>query len=239
MTELFLLAALGLAAGALTTLTGVGGGLLLLLALALWFDPGTALAVTAPALLAGNLHRLFLFRRHLDARIAGRLALGAVPGALLGGALAVQLPHGVLRGLLLGATALALAKALGWIRWRPPASAVVPVAAVGGFITATSGGGGLLVPPLLLSMGLTGPAYLATTALSAAAMHIARLTAYGAGGWMDATRWALAGALALAIPVGNLLGRALRERVPAGALERFTHATLVVVCGLAVAGVSR
>jgi uncharacterized membrane protein YfcA len=239
MNALSLLFLLGSASGALTTMTGLGGGLLLLLALALWFDPGTALAVTAPALLAGNLHRLFMFRRSLDRRVALRLAAGAVPGALLGGALAVQLPSAALRILLVLATAVALAKALGWLRWQPPTSAVVPVAAVGGFITGTSGGGGLLVPPLLLSMGLRGPAYLATTALSAAAMHTARLAAYGAAGWMDLERWTLAGTLALAIPAGNLIGRALSARVPPPALERFTHATLVVVCGLAVAGVSR
>ena len=49
---------LGVLAGALTTVAGLGGGMLLIYALAALGDPHVALAATAPALLVGNLHRL-------------------------------------------------------------------------------------------------------------------------------------------------------------------------------------
>ena len=54
------LAALGTIAGILTTLAGQGGGLFLLLAIAALVGPHEALAITAPALLLGNLHRAVL-----------------------------------------------------------------------------------------------------------------------------------------------------------------------------------
>lgn len=231
-----LLIALGLLAGALTTITGVGGGILLLIALALLLDPATALAITAPGLLAGNLHRLLLFRRYLRWGLATRLIAGALPGALVGGLVATQLPDLVLRVLLLGATGLALCKAFGWLRFQPREGWVLPVGAVAGVITAMGGGGGVLVPPTLLTLGLRGPAYLATAAAASAAMHIGRLSAYGLSGWMNTERWHLAAVLALAIPTGNLLGRALGARLNERTVHIFTHATLLVVTLLAVAG---
>lgn len=234
--SLLLLVTLGLLAGALTTITGVGGGILLLVSLALLIDPATALVITAPGLLAGNLHRLFLFRRHLRWALAGRLILGALPGALVGGVIAVHLPDLVLRGLLLLATGLALAKALGWVHFRPKPGWLVPVGATAGLITAMGGGGGVLVPPTLLTLGLTGPAYLATAAAAASAMHVGRLAAYGAAGSVDASRMKLALLLALAIPAGNLLGRAMRGRLSDTTVHVFTHAVLVVVTVVAVAG---
>src|SRR5690349_10895588 len=78
---------LGLLAGALTTVAGLGGGMLLLLALATLGEPHEALAVTAPALLVGNLHRLWMGRRELDRETALPLVAGALPGALVGGGL--------------------------------------------------------------------------------------------------------------------------------------------------------
>src|SRR5688572_1452872 len=56
---------LGIAAGFLTTVAGMGGGLLLVTALAVVWGPHVALPVTSLALLVGNLHRLALYRRHL------------------------------------------------------------------------------------------------------------------------------------------------------------------------------
>ena len=49
-----LLAALGIAAGLITTVSGFGGGMLLVSVLALVWDPLSALTVTSVALLIGN-----------------------------------------------------------------------------------------------------------------------------------------------------------------------------------------
>src|SRR4051812_11193889 len=100
------LAVSGLLAGVLTTLAGQGGGLFLILIASVLVGPRTALAITAPALLFGNLHRAILFRRALDRGIALRVILGAVPGAFAGGLLAGAMPEWVLRVLLVGLTAL-------------------------------------------------------------------------------------------------------------------------------------
>lgn len=237
MNDLLLLP-LGILAGALTTVTGLGGGILLLLSLAMVFDPATALTITAPALLAGNLHRLFMFRRALNVSIATRLIAGALPGALLGGTLAVQLPEWMLRSFLVVATAMVLATAFGWIRIQPTQRWVLPIGVTAGAVTALGGGGGLLVPPTLLALGLRGAAFLATGAAAASGMHVGRLAAYGLAGWMSPSRWMLAGLLALAIPLGNLVGGRIRTHLSEALMQKLTYGSLTVATLLAVGGLT-
>src|SRR5688500_8849129 len=108
---LWALVPLGLTAGALTTVAGLGGGLLLLLVLSLVWDAHTALAVTAPALLIGNFHRAWMFRSKIDRRVARAFVTGAFPGALVGALFAIAVPEPVLHAMMLAMTLLAIARA--------------------------------------------------------------------------------------------------------------------------------
>ncbi len=207
MVEVLILGAL---AGAITTVAGMGGGLLLTLGLSLVHGPLEALAITGPGLLLGNVHRAWLYREHIHRPTAWRFVLGAAPGALFGGVVATGIPQGVLQVGLVALAALASAKVLlGW-SWRPPAAAVTPAAAFAGFVTATSGGGGLIAGPTLLATGLSGRAYVGTGAAGAAAVHLARITGYTVGGRFDAHILLLGAVCAGSILLGNLVGERSR-----------------------------
>ena len=80
--------------------TDLGGGMLAILVLSLLYDPKVALTVTAPALLVGNAHRLYLNRRVVNWAIARRIIVGALPGSIVGGLVAMRLPVWVLNGML-------------------------------------------------------------------------------------------------------------------------------------------
>lgn len=233
-----LLLLLGVGAGLVTTTAGMGGGMLLLVVLSLSFGPHAALACTAPALLLGNLHRFYLFRRELDRRVAIAFAAGAFPGAALGGLLAVAVPPRALAVLILVSAVLAVARALLRLKWRVSRRAMTPAGFVVGALTATSGGAGVLVGPLFLATGLGADAYVATMGLSAAVLHLGRIVGYGAGGMLDRAALGRAALLACAIPLGNLAGKrlALRERFRPGAVE---HVTLVACVALALIGAGR
>jgi uncharacterized protein len=229
---------MGVVAGVVTTVAGMGGGMLLLLGLAALTDPLSALAVTAPALLVGNLHRVWLYRAKLSRPTAKALALGALPGAVVGGLAATQLPEMVLQTAMLLLAGLAVARAMGWLKWSPPAVATLPMGFVTGGITATSGGAGVLLGPFLLARGLVGPAYVGTMAVGAVAMHTGRLAAYGLGGIVD-RRVILQGlGLALAIMVGNLAGDRLRLLLGEVGQKRVQLTVLVTLAALAVGGVA-
>ena len=227
---------LGLGAGALTPVAGVGGGTLLLLGLAAASDPLSALVTTAPALLVGNLHRLWLLRRAVRRDIAGRILLGAVPGALAGGLLAVGLPEGVLRGMMGLRVVLVLLRGAGWSLVMPPA-ALAPAGLLIGGIQATGGGSGPLVATLLQTLGLSGAGYVATASLIAASMHAARLLAYGLGGAVQPERILQGVLIAAAIAAGNLCGVWLGRRLSAPTQARLQQITLLATILLAAATV--
>lgn len=233
----YLLPLLGLLAGALTTLAGQGGGLFLLLALSVFIGPHAALAITAPALLSGNLHRAWLCRHEVSWPIAGRVIAGALPGAVVGGLCAGVAPAWVLNAFLVGITVLAIAKAVGLVRFSPPHAALTPMGALVGAMTGTSGGAGVLVAPLLLSTGLTGKGYVGTGAAIAVTIHAGRLLAYGHTGLLRADLAGPIVALVVAIFAGNFAGDWIRPRLTKVATTRLEYGTLVVCVLLAVSGI--
>jgi uncharacterized membrane protein YfcA len=101
MINILGLAALGLSAGILSGLMGIGGGLIVIPVLVYCFGfpqgvaQGTTLAVMIPPV--GILAALVYFKGGLvDLRAAGFIALGFVIGGLLGAKLAVGIPNEVL-----------------------------------------------------------------------------------------------------------------------------------------------
>jgi hypothetical protein len=234
---LWILLPLGLFAGALSTVAGMGGGILLVLSLSLSSDPLTALTTTAPALLVANLHRAWLYRSALDRRVGGAFVLGAFPGALLGSLLAVALPSGVLPWVLLVVCALAVARGLGGLRWTPGPRALTPAGFVAGGVAATSGAG-MFVSPLLLAAGLRGDAFIATASAAAFSMHVARILGYGLGGAIHIETLGASGLLALALLLGNLVGRHVRGRLGERTTLRITYAVMALLLALAIAGVA-
>jgi uncharacterized membrane protein YfcA len=238
MTPVLLLVVFALAAGALTTVAGQGGGLLLLLACSAVTGPHEALAITAPALLLGNLHRSALLHAHIDRPIAARMVLGAIPGALAGGLLAGVTPAWVLRVLLVVMTAAAVAKALGLVRFTVSRRALVPAGVVVGAMTGTSGGAGVLFAPVLLSAGLSGTAFVATSSTVAFATHIGRVAGYAGLGLFERRLVGPTVAVAIAIFAGNALGGRLHALLSArsGVVMAIEYVTLVVCVVLSVAG---
>lgn len=233
-----LLVPLGVAAGFVTTVAGLGGGMLLLAAVAYLEGPMAALALTAPALLIGNAHRVWLFRQHLDRRVLKIIAAASFAGALLGGLLATAFPTWLLQTCIVAASSAALTRAAGLWNWTPPLHVLAPAGVVGGIISATSGAG-IVTGALLWAAGLSGATYIATASASAATMHLARTLAYGLGGEVTAITLAASGLLAAAIAAGNLGGRKIREKVS----KTFSHRAEIGVLGVcslvAVAGLFR
>ncbi len=228
----------GLVAGLLTTLSGQGGGLFLLLVLSWRVGPHAALAMTTPALLLGNLHRSVLGRHHIVWPIGRGFLWGAVPASVVGGLFAGAAPDGFLRVVLIVLTAASIAKALGWLRFSLPVKAF-PVAGAGvGLLTGTSGGAGMILAPILLASGLTGAPYIATQSMIAVAMHGGRLAAYGGAGLLSGLDLHGTAAITVAIFAGNWLADRAKQRITPATVTRIEYGTLVVCTSLAVLGVA-
>lgn len=227
----------GIVAGGLTTVAGIGGGLVLTLVLAVVWGPHHALAVAAPALLVGNVHRLWLLRRDVDHRAALALAIPALLGSASGGLLTAVLPELAIRWLLLAVTALAIVRERGWV-WLPSGRGwLVGGGVLVGMVGATTGGGGLVLGPLMLVAGLRGPAFVATSAVVGTTMHVGQVVAFGGSGLLGLEDLPVALGLGGAVVLGNLIGRRLRPRLGERACHRITWGALLGGLGLALLGV--
>ena len=236
MESFWLIVALGLAAGGLTTLAGIGGGLLVTLVLAVVWDPHLALAVAAPALLLGNGHRVLMYRREVDRSIAWRLGAPAFVGAVVGGFVAASLADTPLRVMLLLVAVAAVLRERNVLRFRIDRASLATGGAVMGFVTATTGGGGLVLAPLSLAAGLRGPAFVATNSTIGVTVHVARIAAYAGAGMLTVAALPHALVLAVAIAVGNLAARPLRPHLGERWCLALTWASLAVGFVLAAAG---
>lgn len=232
----FALAVLGLFAGVLTTLAGQGGGLFLLLVCSALVGPHAALAITAPALLFGNLHRAALFRRAIDRGLAARMIAGAVPGSIVGGLLAGVMPGWGLQAILVGLTALSIAKAARWLSFDVPRAALGPSGLVIGAMTGTAGGAGVLLAPVLLSAGLRGPAFVGTVSTVAVATHAGRVLAYASNGAFTASLALPIVVVTFAIFVGNALGGRARAALSEATTTRIEYGVLVSCVGASLFG---
>ncbi|NUP10646.1 MAG: sulfite exporter TauE/SafE family protein [Polyangiaceae bacterium] len=236
---LLLLSLLGLVAGVLTTLAGMGGGLMLLAVLTVMRGPHLALALSSPALFVSNSHRAYLFRNDIDRRLVLLIGLGALPGALLGGLVLPTIPDAIVTALLVATTVFAVLRAKGYIQIKPRAKSLAMAGAGVGALSATSGGAGMLLGPILMSAGLTGAALVATIAACAATMHIGRVAGYFVSGLL--TFEAAPGVLALLVGLvgGNLAGRRLRSIIPDGTEQKMELFALVASTGFALIGLVR
>lgn len=225
-------------AGMMTTLVGMGGGMMLTAGLFTLMEPVEALALSGVALLVGNIHRIHLYRDEVSWPTARQYALGAFPGALLGGLFAMGVPGVFLKLGMVAVAVLATAKVVLGIKIAMPGRAVVAGGAATGFVSATAGGGGLIAGPMLLATGLTARPYVATAAVGAVSVHVGRLAAYGTGGYLDAHTLAVGGLAALAIVVGNQLGEMARRWVPEAWMPGLELGTVGMMLTASLVGLS-
>ena len=221
----------GFIAGLLTTLSGYGGGVLLVICLATVVDPIISLTISSLALFVGNLHRAFLFRRSIRIQALRPFIFAAMAGATGGALLTVSIPILVVQMAIMVMIALALWRAFtNWV-WHPSTSHMVSSGTAMGMVAATTGSAGLLIGPFLLATGLNGNRYIGTAAVVAISIHLARIFGYSLSGSVTEKIIESAILIAAALMVGNFMGKKIRMRMPLK-WTRYLEFGLPVVCAI-------
>jgi uncharacterized membrane protein YfcA len=221
----------GLVASIITTITGIGAGLIVYGVLGFFFELKVLIPLTAPAQLLSNGVRLWVFRRAIDWRLAWWLCLGVLPGIHSGTVLFQVLSELALRRLLGGFL-------LGFAVYEYCQRAAVRVAPhrawlpLGGFcagvVFGSVGVPGPLLAAVFLRYGLLKEALVAMIALFFLIGNVQRTILY----WQQQTllreHFGLAVALSVAMLAGVYLGHLLLPRISRELFRRLVLGMLLI-----------
>ncbi len=227
----------GYLAATISGVAGFGGALLLLPVLVFVVGDKSAVPILTVAQLLGNASRAGFGWREIRWRPALMFSLGAVPASVLGARIFVDLQsETVLRlvGLLLLGIVVFRRSRFGG---RMPERLLAPVGAGVGFISAVAGSAGPLAAAVFLGLELPPRAYVASEAVAAVLMHLAKSITYGRYAALstgDVLQGILLGGSLVA---GSWTGRRLVDLLPTHVFTVLVEGLLIVSAFLLVLGV--
>jgi uncharacterized membrane protein YfcA len=181
------------------------------------------------AQLLGNLSRAGFGRNDIAWRPVLLFCIGAIPLSVLGASLFAPVPATLLtRGIGVVLLLLVAFRHTQLGKRRLPPAALAPAGALVGFLSAIAGSAGPLGAAVFLSLGLAPTAYVASEAVTAVAMHIAKTVVYGRYALLDLQSVGAGLALGGAMILGSWTGRLLIQRLPTAAFGAAVELLLIL-----------
>lgn len=219
------LVAISFAASFITAAFGIGGGTVMLAALASLLPPAAIIPVHGIVQLGSNGGRAAMFWRHFPRGLLLPFAIGAVVGIVIGGRLVVALSPGALK--------LALGVFILWsVFFKPPGvlrRSVWLVGLVSSFLTMFVGGTGPFVVAYIRTRNFERRAHVAAQAVLMTVQHGLKTITFGFLGFAF-SKWA--GFVALLIAAGLLgtyVGKQVLLRLDDRMFRRIVSGLLVVL----------
>jgi uncharacterized protein len=213
---LVLIAATAVCTSVLGGVTGYGTGALMPLVLVPIVGAEPVVPIIAISATVTNISRALAFRHAIDWRRARLVVLCAIPTCVLG-AWGYTLLSGPGAMLLIGSmllVAVVLRRVIGRFGFRCSDRGLA-IGAVGwGVVVGGTNGAGVIIMSLLMAVGLTGAAVIATDATLSVVIGIVRLSVFGVAGAAAAKVVAVALLIGVATFPGAFLARIMVERLP-------------------------
>lgn len=218
MLELVVIGITALLTSILSAVAGLGGGVILLLVIAQFVAPTTAIPIQGAIQMVSNGSRAFLLRDTIDWKVVPWVSLLLLPASVAGVAVATAMPEDAVR-VILAVFVLVLAWRPQWLKMgasqRQPEEAkplLVGVGAMSGFLNTTVGASGPMTSPFLKAVTISHKAFVATAAATQVLAHISKLVAFSAQGW-SITEHADTIVIGIAgVVVGSWIGTRLLDR---------------------------
>jgi hypothetical protein len=204
-----LLLAAGLFAGTLGGIVGTGSSLVMMPILVVMFGPRQAIPIMAIASILGNLGRVIAWWREIDWRACAAYCVTAVPGAMMGARLLLEIPPG-LAETALGLFFLSLIPLRRWLArrdFRVSATHLMLLGGPLGVLTGVVASTGPLTVPLFTFYGLERGAFLGTEAASSIGMYVAKVATFQAFGAMSSAVALRGVGVGLTLMAGSFVGR--------------------------------
>ena len=215
-TNLITMALAAFITAAFHSVSGFGGALLLVIALAPILEIKTVIPLVAVAVIISNVTRLWVFRHELVTPIFISIIVTALPFMVIGALLFVYLPVKiilVMLGIFLAVSVPGrrLITKRGIKVGRLGFSAIGPVY---GVISGVSMGAGLFLAPFFLGAGLAGAQLVAMTAALGITLNITKTIVFGASPLLNVTLIGVGIIMGLFTIPGAFVGRWLLQHTP-------------------------
>lgn len=225
------LIALSFLTSLMTAALGLGGGILMVAAMASVVPPAALIPVHGLVQLGSNSGRALLFHRFIRRSIVLWFLLGAVVGVTIGAQVAVRLPREVLL-VVVGGFVLVTTWMPSLGRYRIPDRGFTLIGAVTAFITMFAGATGPFLAPFLSPERLGDRhATIGTFAACMTLKHGLKVTAFAALGFAYLPWLPLIGLMIVSGFLGTVIGRQIVSRMPEA---RFRTAFRVLLTALAL-----
>jgi uncharacterized membrane protein YfcA len=225
-----LLIVVSLATSAVSAAFGLGGGMMLIAVMAQIMPIPALVPVHGVVQMGSNGGRALVLLPHVNWIAALWYALGAVAGAILGGALAVNLPAEIVR--------LALGLFILWIVWgrmprfeRAPKRAMAGAGFVATGLSMVFGATGPIGAAVLAALRLPRRTFVATQAVTALSLHVFKIAVFGFLGFAFAPWTGLILAMIASGFIGTLIGTRLLARMSEGAFRYGFRLLMTVLAG--------
>ncbi len=171
---------IGLAAGALSGIIGMGSSIVLLPVLVFQYGPKQAVPIMAIAALMANIAKVMAWWRHIDWRAFAAYSIPGVPAAALGARTLLALPSHLI-DIALGIFFLVMIPLQRWVHARRVRIRLWHLGLAGaaiGFVTGIVLSTGPLSVPAFTSYGLVKGAFLSTEAASSLALMVTKVATF-------------------------------------------------------------
>ena len=228
MVELIVIGVAALLTSILSAIAGLGGGVILLLVIAQFVAPTTAIPIQGAIQLVSNGSRAAILRGSIAWPVVGWSSLLLLPGSLVGVAIATSVPEDTVR-VVLAVFVLVLAWRPQWLKLTPGAGGstahgggerpptrrpmLLGLGAASGLLNSTVGASGPVTSPFFKAVTATHVAFVATAATTQVAAHAAKLVAFTTGGWDIADHLDVIVVGVVGVVIGSWTGTRLLGRI--------------------------
>ena len=249
MFELIVIGVVALLTSILSAVAGLGGGVILLLVIAQFVAPTTAIPIQGAIQLVSNGSRAVLLRRSVAWPVVGWSSMLVLPGSLLGVAIATSVPENAVR-VVLAVFVLVLAWRPQWLKLNPASGVasdqadtdggnrprgqrpmLLGLGAASGLLNSTVGASGPVTSPFYKAVTATHVAFVATAAAAQVAAHTAKLVAFTTGGWDIADHAGVIAVGIVGVVTGSWVGTRLLGRISTTHLDVVFKVVLTALAG--------
>jgi len=215
-------------AATISGIAGFGGSLIILPVFSILIGAKKAIPILTIAWMMGNFSRAALGYREIIWKPVIYFCLGALPAAVIGSRIFVELPTGlIMKGIAIFLFVIVVLRHAG-VKLYLQEKWFIPWGVLVGFLSAVLGSAGPIGAVAFLGLNLTPTAYVASEAVTAVVMHLTKTAIYGRYSLLNLQDVIVGVVLGSAMVVGSWTARHLIKNMAKKLFGNFVDILLIV-----------